>query len=171
MAENFEKNDMNDKSELANVVWWTLDDLNSLKNDKTKEVKKTESTWDALNNLGDALVNSKLEELQNKIEDTLLDSALESSSIWESNDQITKGQIDKFFEKWKEEFYDDKKTVVEDKFTQKYKNIEDRSVDVAKWIENSADKIIDEIKNWEKEQNPVARSLLRFVNRIMKSEK
>gem|GEM_PF-1852686 len=38
-------------------------------------------------------------------------------------------------------------------------------------IQSSADKILDEIYNWEEEKNPVARSLLRIVNWIMKTEK
>jgi len=38
-------------------------------------------------------------------------------------------------------------------------------------IQSSADKILDEIYNWKEEKNPVARSLLRIVNWIMKTEK
>jgi hypothetical protein len=38
-------------------------------------------------------------------------------------------------------------------------------------IQSSADKILDEIYNWKEEKNPVARSLLRIVNWVMKTEK
>lgn len=172
-----EKNDVKN-IDFDDSLWWISDDLNSLKNEvdlqnteKSEEKNDSENVSESLNNLGNSLINSKLDELQSKVEDTLLDSSLENNFMWESNDNITKWQIDEFFEKWKEEFNDDKKTIVENKFVKKYQNLEDRNMDVAKWIESSADKISDEIKNWKEEKNPVARSLLRFVNWIMKSEK
>ena len=88
----------------------------------------------------------------------------------ETKDEL-KDSIDKFFKKWKEEFNDDNDTSSEKKFVKKYKNLENRSIDVAEWIQKSADDIEKEIINWKDEKNPVAKSLLRIVNRIMKSEK
>lgn len=85
-----------------------------------------------------------------------------------------KDKVSEFFWKWKEEF---KKidTFTEKKFVKKYWNMQNklahRPGEVKEAIEKSADNILDEIYNWKKEKNPVARSLLRIVNWIMKTEK
>jgi hypothetical protein len=49
--------------------------------------------------------------------------------------------------------------------------IENRDKQVVEWIKQSSKNIEDDIKNWDKEQNPVARSLLNIANKIMGTEK
>lgn len=169
MAENFEKNNNHEHSD---VLKETLNDLNTLKNDNLDNVENNvETTWEALNKLGKDVVNSKIDELQNKVVDTIFDKSLDSNLMWESNNKIAQGQVEELFESWKNEFNDSKNTVSEYKVGKKYDKLKARGVDVKKWIKESANKIVNEINNWEQEKNPVARSLLKFVNRIMQSEK
>lgn len=47
----------------------------------------------------------------------------------------------------------------------------DRDKQVREWILESAKIVEDDYKNWENEQDPFAKNLLRFTNWIMKSEK
>jgi hypothetical protein len=50
-------------------------------------------------------------------------------------------------------------------------NIDKRSKSVSEWILESVQNVEDDYRNWESEQDPFARNLLRFTDWIMKSEK
>jgi alkanesulfonate monooxygenase SsuD/methylene tetrahydromethanopterin reductase-like flavin-dependent oxidoreductase (luciferase family) len=80
-------------------------------------------------------------------------------------------QIDDFFEKGKDEFEDIDKTETEDNVISKYSKIKNRHINVRRAIIKSEESVLDEIKNWKKEGNLVAKSLLRMTNWILKSEK
>ncbi|MBO4516778.1 hypothetical protein J5751_05115 [bacterium] len=45
-----------------------------------------------------------------------------------------------------------------------YERFQNRSPEVVEQISTSAAKIEDEIKNWKKEENPIARFLLKMAN-------
>ncbi|HRU50374.1 MAG TPA: hypothetical protein P5155_02615, partial [Candidatus Absconditabacterales bacterium] len=66
-------------------------------------------------------------------------------------------------------------TKTEKRVVKKHKNmvksLSNRPGGVQEAIGESVDKILDEIYNWREEKNPVARSLLKIVNWIMKTEK
>lgn len=127
-----------------------------------------EESWDNSKNLNENLGNFswELENLKNLVKQEAINKKeyLEDSRINEDLDKI-----DNFFEEWKEEF---KKIDTEDeeKIIKIYNKIKDRPVVVQKEIEKISNKVLDEIYNWKKEKNPVARSLLRIVSWIMKTE-
>lgn len=164
MSNNIENRENKHDSSFRNM-------LNKLKESLWLDQKKEGiETWDNsksnLNNLEKSTIDSAIDWLENNIKKELLEKEVDM----ETKDEL-KDSIDKFFKKWKEEFNDDNDTSSEKNFVKKYKNLENRSIDVAEWIQKSADDIEKEIINWKDEKNPVAKSLLRIVNRIMKSEK
>lgn len=169
MVEKNEKKDQLNEGFLWELNSLKKEVLDSKKNiekwDKSNEKKgneKIEANSETQNS-----INSKLDFLSGKVNDTLNNMELDS----ELDSKLDSNDVNEFFEKWKDEFNDNKNTTAEKKFVSKSSYInEDRPQDVVDWINNSADKILDEIKNWKQEQNPVARSLLRIVNWIMKSE-
>ena len=140
--------------------------LNSLKDsilwkDKEKDQLQGETSH-ASESLKSTVINEALDNLKLNMEKWL---------NLDERDNNTKAELDEFFQEWKKEFFDAKKTYAEKRFVYKYKKIETRPIDVQKWIGNSVEKITDEISNWKKEKNPVARSLLRIVDWIMSTEK
>jgi hypothetical protein len=79
-------------------------------------------------------------------------------------------KIDDFFEKGKNEFRR-VDSVKEKRVVKKYNRILDRNINIQESIVNSAETILNEIQNWDKEKDLVAKSLLRISNWILKSEK
>jgi len=124
------------------------------------------------------------EETSNKVEtlkDSAIDSTLDNLNLdmqeWlelQDSDDETKEELNKFFEKWKKELKDDIDTTEEKELSVKllqsgrFKN---RSPETVQQIAKSATNIENEIKDWPKEKNPVARSLLKIVDWIMSTEK
>lgn len=115
-------------------------------------------------NLGETIVDRELDNLHNKIE-----LWLEKANVKD----ITKNELNDFFSEWKEKLNDDKHTFREWRLKRLLKSdrFKKRSEHVVERIEESASTVENEIKNWQKEKNPVARSLLRIVNWIMWTEK
>lgn len=140
--------------------------LNSLKDSilwKNKEKEQIQNeTWNASESLKSNVINSALDNLNLNIQKWL--------DLHDADDN-TKAELNEFFKEWKKEFSDNNETHDEKKFVHEYKKIESRPAAVQRWIENSVEKIENEISNWKQEKNPVARSLLRIVNRIMETEK
>jgi len=156
-----------------------------------------ENSWDNSENLNENLDNfsDELSDLEETIRDVAWDKIEEreqkivsdtSSELDSLNAEVNLDWLDKkdnkksidrvseFFWKWKEEFkkidtFNEKKVVK--KYWKTKNNLKYRPEKVKEAIEWSADEILDEIYNWRKEKNPVARSLLRIVNWIMKTEK
>jgi uncharacterized protein YjgD (DUF1641 family) len=167
-ADNKEQNNNLDEN-----FSWELDSLkknilwNTSEKTKDESVEKREDKKVKSNSEIEKSINSKLDFLNDKINATLDDVELdEKLKQW-----VDEETVDKFFEKWKNELTDNKTTNSEKKFISKSSYIADRPNDVVEWINDSADEILNEIQNRKQEQNPVARSLLRIVNWIMKSEK
>jgi len=96
---------------------------------------------------------------------------------WEAFTEKEKKNVSEFFVQWRKEFnkidnFDEKKVV---KKYQNYKtnkgNISDRPLGVQKAIMESVDLIVDEINSRKRERSPIARSLFKIVDLIMKTEK
>ena len=98
------------------------------------------------------------------------ESRLEQKKISEK----WKDKVSEFFDAGQKEF-EKIDTKVEKRVVRRHSQMVDRFAGrpeaVKESIQSSADKILDEIYNWKEEKNPVARSLLRIVNWIMKTEK
>lgn len=148
---------------------------------------KSNKFKDWLNSLKDSILwkDKEEEQLNNEtshagesLKSTVINEALDNLELnmkkwlkFKEGDNNTKAELHEFFQEWKKEFFDSNKTHEERNFVRKYKKIESRPVDVQKWIKESAEDITNEISNWKKEKNPVARSLLRIVDWIMSTEK
>lgn len=96
---------------------------------------------------------------------------------WESFTEKEKKNVSEFFKQWRKEFQkidnvDEKKVVSKyKKFKTKKSNISGRPLGVQEAIMESVDLIVDEVNSRNKEKNPIARSLLKIVDLIMKTEK
>ena len=121
--------------------------------------------------------SSKTENLKDSAIDSTLDNLNLDMQEWlelQNSDDKTKEELNKFFEKWKKEFKDDVQTPEEQELSQKLlqsDRFKNRSTETVQQIAKSATKIENEIKDWQKEKNPVARSLLKIVDWIMSTEK
>lgn len=109
--------------------------------------------------------------------ESLHESMLSWAESWLEQKQVNetwKDKVSEFFDVGKEEF-EKIDTKIEKRVVKKHGQMVDkfagRPEAVKESIQSSADKILDEIYNWKEEKNPVARSLLRIVNWIMKTEK
>lgn len=108
------------------------------------------------------------------LKDLVVDSSLLDMEKWSelSDSEIdTKEQLDQFFEKWKK----NKKDLLNQKelSQQVIHNSEKfqwRSSEAVHEIENAAMAVENDIKNWGKEENPIARILLKTANWIMDTE-
>ena len=115
------------------------------------------------------------------LKDSAIDSTLDNLNLdmqeWlelQNSDDKTKEELNKFFEKWKEELKDNTNTLEEKELSEKLfknKRFEKRSPEIVQQIAKSATNIENEIKDWPKEKNPVAKSLLKIVDWIMGTEK
>jgi hypothetical protein len=116
-------------------------------------------------NVSDENVSDELDSLSAEI----ILSGIEWGKVNERKDKVSE-----FFDAGQKEFEKvDTKTEkrVVKKHKNKVKSLSNRPGWVQEAIGESVDKILDEIYNWEEEKNPVARSLLKIVNWIMKTEK
>ncbi len=131
--------------------------------DKNNNIEPDENSFEWLS---DDEIAKKFEEQMDKLKKIAKKEAREND---EDPEKIL-DKIDDFFENWKEELekIDTKK---EKKAIKKYKKILNRGIDVQKEIINSWEFVLGEIKNWEKEKNPVAKSLLRIIKWILNTEK
>ena len=118
-------------------------------------------------------VEEEASESSAKLKESAVDSTLENlnldmekwSEISDSEVEI-KEQLDQILQKWKK---DTKQVLTHKEMSQRI--INGRSPEVSQQISNSATKVEDEIKNWENEENPIARSLLKMANWLMNTEK
>lgn len=165
VEQNWRNNENNEKN-------WFRRTINSLfwkeKAEKDEVGKDIEGQT---GNLIEDVGNKNLDDLHNKIEFTF-----EQQGIIED----TKDALDDFFDAGKKEFSDDIQPIdpenginyeaeVEDLMnSDKFKN---RPLWVIRGIAKSSEKIKDEIVNRKKQENPVAKSLFRIINRIMGTEK
>lgn len=147
---NIEKKDDNiDKSRfrdrlksLRDSILWKKDSVESVSHETTHKSELLQ--W--------SIIDTALWNLDN-----VVDRNMESA---ESIKQ-TEMQLDEMMDKiWKKG---------QNPQTMKY-NV-DREEHVKQWISESVQNIEYDYKNWESEQDPFARNLLRFTNWIMKSEK
>ena len=128
------------------------------KNAEVSDIREKTSTQEE--SLRDSAIDSRLQDLekQQDIQDSQID---------------TKKELDDLLIEWM--WKKDSKDVLREKeLAQKLLNndrFKNRSQDVREEIAYSADNVSQDIENYDKEQNPIARSLLWIVNKIMKTEK
>ena len=146
------------------------------------ENKDTNKFKDFLNSLKRSIENKKNKESINDLEKRKNRSKTEESLEYLNNDikkwveikkvaQDTKLEVNEFMKEWVNEINKDKKHNTKKGFEHKYDTINSRPETTQEWINDSIDDIVDEYKNRKQEKNPIARWLLRVVNRIMNSEK
>jgi len=130
-----------------------------------EEIQVKEEISRKTENLKDSTINSTLDNLNLDMQEGL--------ELKDSDDEIKK-ELNQFFEKWKEELKDNVHTPEEQELSQKLlqsDRFKNRSAEIVQQIAKSATKIENEIKDWQKEKNPVAKSLLKIVDWIMGTEK
>ena len=168
---NFENNRENqwNNIEKKNTNWFK-EKWESIKNflewkKDVDELKVKEETSNKAENLKDSAIDSTLDNLNLDMQEGL--------ELKDSDDE-TKEELEHFFEKWKEELKDNIDTPEEKELSEKLlqsDRFKNRSPETVQQIAKSATKIETEIKNWQTEKNPVAKSLLKIVNWIMGTEK
>lgn len=150
------REDLDFSSELSNLE-------NEIRNAARDKLKKEEQevVW----NVSDENVLDELDSLSAEI----ILSGIEWGKVNERKDKVSE-----FFDAGQKEF-EKVDTKTEKRVVKKHGQMVDkfagRPEAVKESIQSSADKILDEIYNWKEEKNPVARSLLKIVNWIMKTEK
>lgn len=170
---------MNNHIENKDIQWNNIE-----KNDKNWFREKRESIKNFLEwkkNIDKIQVEEETSRKAENLKDSAIDSTLDNLNLdmqeWlelQDSDDETKEELNKFFEKWKKELKDDIDTTEEKELSVKllqsgrFKN---RSPETVQQIAKSATNIEKEIKDWPKEKNPVARSLLKIVDWIMSTEK
>lgn len=133
--------------------------------------------WESLKNFLEWKKNDVIWNSSKKSEwlkDLVVDSSLLDMEKWSElsdSEEKTREELTGFFDKWQK----DKGNVSnKEKFSQQAwydaARFEGRSPEAVQEIENSAMKLEDEIKNWDKEENPVAKALYGAVDSIMKTE-
>ena len=130
-----------------------------------EEIQAEEETSRKTENLKDSAIDSTLDNLNLDMQEGL--------ELKDSDDK-TKEELNQFFEAWKQELKNDIEQPWEAELRErlfKSKRFGKRSPEVVTQIAKSATKIENEIKDWQKEKNPVARSLLKIVDWIMSTEK
>ncbi len=140
-----------------------------MKNIENKNITP-ESEENSLEWLSHEEIAKKFEQNMDKLKDIAKKEAKENN---EDPEKIL-DKIDDFFaitdNKEKEEL-ENIDTKSERKVLKKYKKILNRKIDVQKEIINSWEFVLEEIRDWKKEKNPVAKSLLRITKWILKTEK
>ncbi|HKL43969.1 MAG TPA: hypothetical protein VJ892_01680 [Candidatus Absconditabacterales bacterium] len=140
-----------------------------MKNIENKNITP-ESEENSLEGLSHEEIAKKFEQNMDKLKDIAKKEAKENN---EDPEKIL-DKIDDFFaitdNKEKEEL-ENIDTKSERKVLKKYKKILNRKIDVQKEIINSGEFVLEEIRDWKKEKNPVAKSLLRITKWILKTEK
>ena len=168
-------------------------DIENKNKDKDESLDKDLDDNDNLRE--DLDFSSELSSLENEIRNAAGDKLKEEKQkvVWNVSDELDslsaeivlsgiewgkvnerKDKVSEFFDAGQKEF-EKIDTKVEKRVVRRHSQMVDRFAGrpeaVKESIQSSADKILDEIYNWEEEKNPVARSLLRIVNWIMKTEK
>lgn len=179
MADDLKKDSIDDEKWNLNNSDDNLDNLNL--DDFSKELDELESgIEEAMNKKSEKAKNIVLKETKSELDGIKSEIGSDGNldPEWESFTEEEKKNVSEFFVQWRKEFEkidsDD-----EDKVVKKYKSykpnknnrIVGRSVEVQKSIMESVDLIVDEINDRKRERNPVAKSLLRIVDFIMKTEK
>jgi len=145
------REDLDFSSELLSLE----NEIRNVARDKLKE-KEQEVVWN---------VSDELDSLSAEI----VLSGIEWGKVNESKDKVSE-----FFDAGQKEF-EKVDTKTEKRVVKKHKNMVKSLSNRPGWVQEaigeSVDKILDEIYNWREEKNPVARSLLKIVNWIMKTEK
>lgn len=157
---NIEKKNSNwfreKRESIKNFLEWKKD---------AEEIQVEEETSRKTENLKDSAIDSTLDNLNLDMQEWL--------ELKDTDDE-TKKELNQFFEKWKEKFKDDVQTPEGQELSQKLlqsDRFKNRSTETVQQIAKSATKIENEIKDWQKEKNPVAKSLLKFADWIMSTEK
>ena len=168
-------------------------DIENKNKDKDESLDKDLDDNDNLRE--DLDFSSELSSLENEIRNAAGDKLKEEKQkvVWNVSDELDslsaeivlsgiewgkvnerKDKVSEFFDAGQKEFEKvDTKTEkrVVKKHKNKVKSLSNRPGWVQEAIGESVDKILAEIYNWKEEKNPVARSLLKIVNWIMKTEK
>lgn len=170
---------MNNHIENKENQWNNIEKKNSNWFREKRESIKNFLEWKK--NVDKLKVEEETSSKTEKLKDSAIDSTLDNLNLdmqeWlelQNSDDKTKEELNKFFEKWKEELKDNTNTLEEKELSEKLfknKRFEKRSPEIVQQIAKSATKIENEIKDWQKEKNPVARSLLKIVDWIMSTEK
>ena len=170
---------MNNHIENKDIQWnniekkssnWFRDKWESVKNflewkKDADEIQVEEETSRKTENLKDSAIDSTLDNLNLDMQEGL--------ELKDSDDK-TKEELNQFFEAWKQELKNDIEQPWEAELRErlfKSKRFGKRSPEIVTQIAKSATKIKNEIENFEKEPNLVARWLLNVVRHIMKTEK
>lgn len=151
--------------------------------EKNRENSDHLSFWDKLRNLRDSILWKKetvedikweTSEKSEILKSNVIDSALENLSasvdkILESDEiqQETQDALAEIKNMKRDKVHSHpKSSAVEKTYV-----VEDRDEEVVEWINQSSKHVEDEIKNWDKEPNFIARSLLNVANKIMGTER
>jgi len=149
---------------------WFREKRESIKNflEWKKDIDKIqveEETSRKAENLKDSAIDSTLDNLNLDMQEGL--------ELKDSDDK-TKEELNQFFEAWKQELKNDIEQPWEAELRErlfKSKKFGKRSPEIVTQIAKSATKIKNEIENFEKEPNLVAKWFLNVVRHIMKTEK
>lgn len=146
LKKNIESNneDLSSFSNELNLLKKEIDKQNN------KEDSKEKKEWLDLSE-----ISAELDELKKEVKDKIDQTKINPDNLEskESESQYNKPQY--------------RNTIA----TKKIENLQWRPEWVVDEIVKSSDSVEDMINNWEQEPNPIAKSLLRIVNRIMKSER
>lgn len=158
--ENFERESTN----------WFREKRESVKNflkwkKNAEEIQVEEDTSRKTENLKDSAIDSTLDNLNLDMQEWL---------ELKNSDDKTKEELNQFFEAWKQELKNDIEQPWEAELRDrlfKSKRFGKRSPETVIQIAKSATKIKNEIENFEKEPNLIAKWLLNVVKHIMETEK
>ena len=170
---------MNNHIENKDIQWNNIEKKNSNWFREKRESIKNFLEWKK--NVDKLKVEEETSRQKENLKDSAIDSTLDNLNLdmqeWlelKDADDETKKELNQFFEKWKKEFKDDVQTPEDQELSQKLlqsDRFKNRSTETVQQIAKSATNIENEIKDWPKEKNPVARSLLKIVDWIMWTEK
>ena len=170
---------MNNHIENKDIQWNNIEKKNSNWFREKRESIKNFLEWKK--NVDKLKVEEETSRQKENLKDSAIDSTLDNLNLdmqeWlelKDADDETKKELNQFFEKWKKEFKDDVQTPEDQELSQKLlqsDRFKNRSTETVQQIAKSATNIENEIKDWPKEKNPVAKSLLKIVDWIMSTEK
>ena len=166
MTKNIENNKENQWNNIEKKETnWFKEKWESIKNflewkKNIDEIKITEKATEMTDILKDSSIDSQLHDLEKRQE--IQDSKID-----------TKKELDDLLTEWRW-MKDSKEILREKELAQELLNndrFKNRSQGVKEEITRSANNVLTDIENYDKEQNPVARSLLWIVHKIMNTEK
>lgn len=170
---------MNNHIENKDIQWNNIEKKNGNWFREKWESIKNFLEWKK--NIDKIQVEEETSRQKENLKDSAIDSTLDNLNLdmqeWlelKDADDETKKELNQFFEKWKKEFKDDVQTLEDQELSQKLlqsDRFKNRSTETVQQIAKSATNIENEIKDWPKEKNPVAKSLLKIVDWIMSTEK